>query len=146
MPSKAQQHSKLLTTMLTSVIDKIKLNKSNHSDYLSVFINLPPTQMNLVEEEGKAKGTEEEVLSPGIKMDVVTGEAIQDDLLVQALLDTGCLVGDCMSQKIVDKLNASHLVVNINATICSGFNNRCFSDFPALLIKITFIHEKTFLK
>jgi hypothetical protein len=146
MPPKAQQHSKLLTTLLTSVIDKIDLNKTNHPDYLSLFIYLPPTQMNLMEEEGEAEGTEEEVLSPGVKMDVAAGEAVQDNLLVQAKLDTGCLVGDCMSQEIVDKLNASHLVVNINTTICSGFNNQCSSDFPSLLIKITSIHENSFLK
>jgi hypothetical protein len=146
MPPKAQQHSKLLTTMLTSVIDEIKLNKTDQSDYLSVFINLPPTLMNLVEEEGEAEGTEEEVLSSGVKMDVAASEAVQDNLLVQALLDTGCLVGDYMSQEIVDKLNASHLIVNINATICSGFNNQCSSDFPSLLLKVTFIHENTFLK
>jgi hypothetical protein len=85
--------------MLTSVIDKIKLNKIDHSDYLSVFINLPPTQMNLVGEEGEAEGTEEEVLSLGVKMDVAAGEAVQDNLLVQAQLDTGYLVEDCMSQR-----------------------------------------------
>jgi hypothetical protein len=44
-------------------------------------------------------------------------------------------VGDCISQEIVDKLNAAHLVVNIKTTICSGFNNNCSSDFPSLLIK-----------
>jgi phenylacetate-coenzyme A ligase PaaK-like adenylate-forming protein len=76
MPPKVQQHSKLLSTMLTSVIDKINLNKTNHSDYLSVFIYVPPTQMNLVEEEGEAEGTEEEVLSPGVKMAVAVGEAV----------------------------------------------------------------------
>jgi hypothetical protein len=85
--------------MLTSVIDKIKLNKIDHSDYLSVFINLPPTQMNLVGEEGEAEGTEEEVLSLNVKMDVAAGEAVQDNLLVQALLVTGYLVEDCMSQR-----------------------------------------------
>jgi hypothetical protein len=77
---------------------------------------------------------------------VAAGEAVQDNLLVQALLDTGCLVGDCMSREIIDKLNASHLVVNIDATICSGFNNQCSSDFPSLLIEIIFIHENTFSK
>ncbi len=82
MPPKAQQHSKLLTTMLTSVIDEIKLNKTDQSDYLSVFINLPPTLMNLVEEEGEAEAMEEEVLSPGVKMNVAAGEDVQDDLLV----------------------------------------------------------------
>jgi hypothetical protein len=45
--------------------------------------------MNLVEEEGEAERTEEEVLSPGVKMDVDAGEAVQDSLLVLVLLDTG---------------------------------------------------------
>jgi hypothetical protein len=39
---------------------------------------------------------------------------------IQFKLDTGCLIGDCMSQETVDKLNASHLIVNIYITICSG--------------------------
>jgi hypothetical protein len=72
---------------------------------------------------------EEEVRSPGVQQD-----------------EAGDAGGDCMSQEIVDKLNASHLVVNIKNTICSGFDNNCSSDFPSLLIKITFIHENTFLK
>jgi hypothetical protein len=28
----------------------------------------------------------------------------------RALLDTGCLVGDCISKQVVDSLNASHLL------------------------------------
>jgi transposase InsO family protein len=66
--------------------------------------------------------------------------------LVQALLDTGCLVGDCISQEVVNSLNAMHLVVNIQTTICSGFDNHCSDTHPSLIIKITFIHEDTFLK
>jgi hypothetical protein len=38
--------------------------------------------MNLVEEEGEAEAMEEEVLSPGVKMNVAAGEDVQDDLLV----------------------------------------------------------------
>jgi transposase InsO family protein len=86
-----------------------------------------------------------EDINMGVHMDVAP-DAGEDNFLVQALLDTGCLVGDCMSQEIVNKLNASHLIVNINTTVCSGFDNTCSSDFPSLLIKITFIHENTFLK
>ena len=65
---------------------------------------------------------------------------------VLALLDSGCLVGDCMSQKIVDQLHASHLLVYINTTVCSGFDNQCESRFPSLLINICFINEITSLR
>jgi hypothetical protein len=129
--------------MLTTILDKVKLNKTNHSDYLSIFISLP-LQTTVLAEEGEVE-MEEEIRSPGVLQDEA-GDAGEVNLPTQALLDTGCLVGDCMSQEIVDKLNASHLVVNIKTTICSGFDNNCSSDFPSLLIKITFIHENTFLK
>ena len=49
----------------------------------------------------------------------------------KALLDSGCLIGDCMSQEIVNKLNANHLIVYTNTTICSGFNNECSRIFLA---------------
>ena len=120
------------------------LDKKDQSDYLSIFITLPSSQIMRLEEEGEAEEVEE-VRSPGVHMDEaeVAGE---DRILAQALLDTGCLVGDCMSQEIVDRLNASHLIVNIKTTICSGFDNNCSSDFPSLLIRVTFQHENTIFK
>jgi hypothetical protein len=39
---------------------------------------------------------EEEVHSPGVRDGPRTRE---DNLSIQALLDTGCLVGDCMSRR-----------------------------------------------
>jgi hypothetical protein len=88
----------------------------------------------------------EEVRSPAVhKMDVDGDEAV-DKVHVQALIDTGCLVGDCMSQKIVDSLRASHLIVNIKTTSSSSFDNQCLSDFLSLLINIMFINEKTFIQ
>ena len=53
---------------------------------------------------------------------------------IQALLDTGCLVGDCISQNVVDTLDASHLLYDVNTTICSGFNNECENKFKFLKI------------
>jgi hypothetical protein len=61
----------------------------------------------------------------------------------KALLDTGCLIGDCMPQNIVYKLKAMHLIVHTNTTICSGFNNECSKNFPTLLIKISYFNERT---
>jgi hypothetical protein len=60
----------------------------------------------------------------------------------QALLDSGCLIGVGMLQKIVNKLNATHLTVYTNNTICSGFNNECSGNFPTLSIKISYINER----
>ena len=68
------------------------------------------------------------------------------NIKVFALLDSGCLVGDCMSQNIVDKLQATHLLVHVNTTICIGFDNKCDSSFPSLLINISFINEITSLR
>jgi hypothetical protein len=48
-----------------------------------------------------------------------------------------------MSQEMVYKLKASHLVVNTNTTICSGFNNDCSENFPALLVNISYFDEIT---
>jgi transposase InsO family protein len=137
------QQSKSWATVLTTILDEMKLKQTSHSDYLSIFISLP-LQTATLGEEGEVE-MEEEVRSPGVQRDEAA-DAGEDSLSIQALLDTGCLVGDCMSQEIVDKLNASHLVVNIKTTICSGFDNNCSSDFPSLLIKVTFVHENTFIK
>jgi hypothetical protein len=42
---------------------------------------------------------------------------------VTALLDTGCLVGDCISQGIIKSLNTFNYLFDTNTTICSGFHN-----------------------
>jgi hypothetical protein len=51
---------------------------------------------------------------------------------IRALLDIGCLVGDCISKSVVEKLNASDLLFNVSTTICNGFNNQCKNNFQAL--------------
>jgi hypothetical protein len=48
---------------------------------------------------------------------------------IRALLDTGCLVGDCISKQVDDSLNVSHLLFDVTTTICSGFNNQCQDKF-----------------
>jgi hypothetical protein len=62
---------------------------------------------------------------------------------IRALLDTGCLVGDCISKKVVDSLNASDLLFDVATTICSGFNNQCKNKFQALKINLSFLNEIT---
>jgi hypothetical protein len=83
----------------------------------------------------------EEVRSAGVKMDEDADGAVPTRL-VQALLDTGCLVGDCISQEVVNSLNARHLVVKCDP-ICSGLIT---VRIPSIVnIKIT-LFMKTFCK
>jgi hypothetical protein len=74
---------------------------------------------------------------PPRRVPIIAGKSIR------ALLDTGCLVGDCISKSIVDSLDASHLLFNVSTTICSGFNNQCQNNFQALKINLSFLNEIT---
>jgi hypothetical protein len=97
------------------------------SGYLIVNISLI--------QKANAKELEEmELKTPTIK-EATTGHHASE---LRALLDTGCLVGDTISQKIVDNLDASHLLYDVNTTICSGFNNQCNNKFQWLKINISF--------
>jgi hypothetical protein len=68
-----------------------------------------------------------------VKMEVQEVEEEADSLAavttagkeIKALLDTGCLVEDCISKQVVDSLNASHLLFDVTTTICSGYSNQC---------------------
>jgi hypothetical protein len=101
------------------------LNKSSHSDFLTVTISPFRKVLNL---------TEAEVVENIEESEEVEMEEEETDSLatvttagknIRALLDTGCLVGDCISKQVVDSLNASHLLFDVITTICSGFNNQC---------------------
>ncbi len=59
------------------------------------------------------------------------------------MLDTGCLVGDCISKSIVDSLSASHLLFNVSTTISSGFNNQFQIIFQALKFNLSFLNKIT---
>jgi hypothetical protein len=60
---------------------------------------------------------------------------------IRALLDTGCIVGDFISKRVVDSLNASDLLFDVATTICSGFNNQCKNRFQTLKINLSFLNE-----
>jgi transposase InsO family protein len=128
-------HNLLLSSVINDAKEVPIFNNENSTDYLSVFISLPITQTVTKPLQGVEDG--------GMDADAGVAPAVGDapGKALDALLDSGCLVGDCMSQRIVDELNAAHLIVYINTTICSGFDNTCQSRFPSLLVNITFINE-----
>jgi hypothetical protein len=71
-------------------------------------------------------------VNPPPSTEATTSHSNVDEL--RALIDTGCLVGDTISQEIVDSLDAFHLLYDVNTTICSGFNSQC-TDNEIFLMK-----------
>jgi hypothetical protein len=136
------KYTQMLLTSITNrdenVLIDLNDNITNNSDFLTVQISLPSYQMpqKAVEEGGERTRK---------RTKAVTENAQNTKCSALALLDSGCLIGDCMSQKIVDMLDASHLIVYTNTTICSGFDNNCSSRFPTLLINISYFNEQTSL-
>ena len=133
----------MLNSSITDSKELINVNdniNNSNCDLLTVLISLPHPQMVQVDNHQKGRKRDRE-------RDVTRNAVVEArNIKVFALLDSGCLVGDCMSQNIVDKLQATHLLVHVNTTICSGFDNKCDSSFPSLLINISFINEITSLR
>jgi hypothetical protein len=124
------------------------LNNSSLSDFL--FVTFTPFRRDLLLTEAEVIDQTEEVQE--VEMEVHEVEEEVDSLHagpmvagkdIRALLDTGCLVGDCISKKVVDSLNASDLLFDVATTICSGFNNQCKNKFQALKINLSFLNEIT---
>jgi hypothetical protein len=118
------EFSQMLLTTITQDVLNVKspnLDYQNSSDFLTMTISLPifQTAQPVAKTRKRLRATKKET---GIN---------KSSLTVQALLDSGCLTGDCISQEIVNKLNAKHLIVHTNTTICSGFNNECNDNFPS---------------
>jgi hypothetical protein len=112
------------------------LNNSSLTDFLFVTITPYRKDLDLTEAEviDQAEDNQE------VFMEVQEVEEAAESLnavsiagkSIGALLDTGCLVGDCISKEIVDSLNASDLLFNVSITICSGFNNQYKNNFQVL--------------
>jgi hypothetical protein len=85
-------------------------------------------------------------MSISIKQMDQRGRAGKEDnqIQIKALLDTGALAGDFISQELVNKLGANHLLETVHTTICSGFDNNCDSYFKSILVNLSYINEISF--
>jgi hypothetical protein len=122
---------------------------SNSSLTFFLFVTITPYRKDLDLQEAEVIDQTEDNQEDGMEVQEVE-EAVESlhavpiaGESIRALLDTGCLVGDCISKSIVDSLNASHLLFNVSTTIYSGFNNQCQNNFQALKINLRFINEIT---
>ncbi len=126
------KHNHCKLNLLSSVIpDSIIINP----DYLTMYLSLSQTSPR------PAAGD-----LPREAAVVTEEEAVAEvaDLKVSALLDSGSLAGDFISQRVVDKLNASTYVTYINTTVCSGFAHKCSHKFPPIYLSIQYINEIPF--
>ena len=59
----------------------------------------------------------------------------------EALLDTGSLAGDFVSERLVEEYSLVPIVTANHRTVCSGFNNECVKINTILLLRDTFFNE-----
>jgi hypothetical protein len=124
------------------------LNNFSLSDFLFVTItpyrkDLDLTEAEVIDQTEDNQEVDMEVQEVEEEVDSLSAVPMVVGKSIRALLDTGCLVEDCISKRVVDKLNASDLLLNVSTTICSGFNNQCKNNFQALKINLNFINEIT---
>ena len=61
---------------------------------------------------------------------------------VDALLDTGCLAGDFVARRIVNRFNIKP-VINSAAKLsaCSGLDNTCYDISDSVIISVNYLNE-----
>jgi hypothetical protein len=147
-PDQKCKYTQMLLTSITEddmMVTNSLIDNTNDSNFLTVNISIPTFQMALEPKRRSGVGMAETTTGRKREIQEISGTETLGTVIncsAQALLDSGCLIGDCMSQQIVDKLQATHLIVNTNTTICSGFNNEYSQNFPSLLIKISYFNER----
>ena len=62
---------------------------------------------------------------------------------MDTLLDTGCLAGDFVARRIVDRFNIRP-VINSAAklSVCSGLDNTCYDISKSVIISVNYINER----
>ena len=60
---------------------------------------------------------------------------------MEALLDTGSLAGDFISEKIVNKFQYTPIQTDLKYTVGSGLDNSCYSVNTKLELRVTFYSE-----
>ena len=59
----------------------------------------------------------------------------------EALLDTGSLAGDFVSERLVGEYSLIPIVTANHRTVCSGLNNECVKINTIRLLRVTFFNE-----
>ena len=60
---------------------------------------------------------------------------------MDTLLDTGCLAGDFVARRIVDRFNIKP-VFNSKLSVCSGLDNTCYDISKSVIISVNYLNER----
>ena len=61
---------------------------------------------------------------------------------VEGLLDTGCLAGDFVARRIVDKYNIKPILQSTaKLSVCSGLDNTCYDMSKSVIVSVNFFNE-----
>ena len=73
----------------------------------------------------------------------VSQEEAKGSINVDALLNSGCLAGDFVARRIVDRFNIKP-VINSAAklSVCSGLDNTCYDTSKSVIISVNYFNER----
>ena len=62
---------------------------------------------------------------------------------MDALLDTGCLAGDFVARRIVNKYNIKPVIHSTaKLSVCSGLDNTCYDISKSVIISVNYFNER----
>ena len=62
---------------------------------------------------------------------------------MEGLLDTGCLAGDFVARRIVDKYNIKPILQSTaKLSVCSGLDNTCCDMSKSVIVSVNFFNER----
>ena len=63
---------------------------------------------------------------------------------MDALLDTGCLAGDFVARRIVDRFNIKPVINSApKLSVCSGLDNTCYDISESVIISVNYLNERS---
>ena len=61
---------------------------------------------------------------------------------MEGLFDTGCLAGDFVAKRIVDKYNIQPILQSTSElSVCSGLDNTCYDKSKSVIVSVNFFNE-----
>ena len=115
----------------------------------------PAAKTSKPSKDWKSKGTYVSTILP-IKLHIATSpnllpvvltfvfqEEAKGSINVNALLDTGCLAGDFVARRIVDRFNIKPVIKSAcKLSVCSGLDNTCYDISKSVIIGVNYLHER----
>ena len=67
----------------------------------------------------------------------------QERINVEGLLDTGCLAGDFVARRIVERYNIQPILQSTSKlSLCSGLDNTCYDMSKSVIVSVIFFNER----